>query len=125
MEEVTEQGRMLRDRGLAERGSHDALAGPEDGVVMEVVGGVEGEVVALLPAGVRAAVAVDVGLHPPLAAADVAQELEVQLVVRLLVHVAVRQLRDKQGRRNPSLFFRQHLMAGREMDVSVSVVART
>ena len=58
--------------------------------MVEVIGGIEGEVVALLPAGVGAAVAVHVGLHPPLAPAHVAQELEVQLVVRLLVHIAVR-----------------------------------
>jgi hypothetical protein len=67
--------------------------------VVEFVRRVEGQAVALLPSGVRAAVAVDVGLHPPLAPPHVAQELEVQLVVRLLVDVPVRQLRTRKQER--------------------------
>ena len=71
---------------------HDPVAAPEDGVAVEVLRGVEPEAVALLPAGRRAAVAVHVGLHPPLPPPHVPQELEVQLVVRPLVHVPVRHL---------------------------------
>jgi hypothetical protein len=59
---------------------------------VEVLRGVEPEAVALLPSGRRAAVAVHVGLHPPLPPAHVPQELEVQLVVRPLEHVPVRHL---------------------------------
>jgi hypothetical protein len=84
---------------------HDALLCPKDGVVVEFVGGVEGQVVALLPSGVGAAVAVDVGLHPPLASPHVAQELEVQLVVRLLVDVPVRQLHTRREERMEAALF--------------------
>jgi hypothetical protein len=72
---------------------HDPVAGPVDGVAVEVLGWVEPEAVALLPAGRRAAVAVHVGLHAPLLAAHVPEELEVKLVVRPLVHVPVGHLR--------------------------------
>ena len=73
---------------------HDVGGSPEDGVAVGLESGVEGEEVALLAAAGGAAVAVDVGLHAPLPAPPAAQELEVQLVVRLLVHVPVRQLQQ-------------------------------
>ena len=69
---------------------------PEDGVAVGLEGGVEGEEVALLAAVGSAAVAVDIGLHPPLPAPPAAQELEVQLVVRLLVHIPIRQLQQQK-----------------------------
>jgi hypothetical protein len=62
---------------------------PENGIAVGLEGGVEGEEVALLPPVAGAAVAVDVGLHAPLPAPPAAQELEVQLVVRLLVYVSI------------------------------------
>jgi hypothetical protein len=74
---------------------HDVCWRPEHGVAVGLERGVEGEEVALLAAVVRAAVAVDVGLHAPLPSPPAAQELEVQLVVRLLVHIPIRQLHDR------------------------------
>ena len=58
---------------------HDVLGVPEDGVGVEVGGGVEPEVDALLP--VAHAVDVQVRLHQVRLAGHVAQELEVELVV--------------------------------------------
>jgi hypothetical protein len=89
---------------------HDPVAAPEDGVAVEILRGVEPEAVALLPAGRRAAVAVHVGLHPPLPAPHVPQELEVQLVVRPLVHVPVRHL-HRRGRHTASVGFLTHRRA--------------
>ena len=70
-------------------GVHDVVGGPQNGVAVSLGGGIEREKEALLAASAGAAVAVDVGLNPPVLASDVAQELEVQLVVCLLEHISI------------------------------------
>lgn len=61
---------------------------------MRFLGGIEGDEVALLPAAGGAAIAVDIGLDPPVFPSHVAQELKVQLVVCVGKYVAIGCLRS-------------------------------
>lgn len=67
---------------------------PKDGVVMEIFGWVEPEVTSLLPSNSSAPISIDIGLNPPLSASYIPQELEVQLIMGLLKHIAVRHLQQ-------------------------------
>lgn len=59
---------------------------------MEVIGRIEPEAISLFPADAGASIAIDISLNPPIFSPNVTQELEINLIVVLLEHIAIRHL---------------------------------
>lgn len=70
-------------------GLHNIGGSPKDAVTMKLLGGIKPEKVPLLPPPAGAAIAVNIRLNTPLFPPDIAQELEIELVVGLLKYIPI------------------------------------
>lgn len=69
--------------------SHYQRIGPENTVLVEIVGGIEPEIISLFSADADASIPVNIGLHPPIFASDVSQEFEIDFVMTFLEYIAI------------------------------------
>lgn len=70
-------------------GLHDIRGSPKDAITMKLLGGIKPEKVPLLPPPAGAAIAVNICLNTPFLPPDIAQKLEVELVMGLLKYIPI------------------------------------
>lgn len=69
--------------------SHDLRISPGNTVLMEIICGIKPETISFLPANIGTTIAINVCLNPPVFASNVPQELEVDFIMVILIHVTV------------------------------------